>query len=754
SPRDNHRVAGPPTTGWPRLTAACLLAIGAVALPSAPAQSAEPRWASMDLGPTFSSTFNVNGETPKGLAVRLGEKGEAGILYDEDLLRVAAVWTGKFVKINGGRNALLGNDNIGERARLGAPRLPGWSKDGSLADPREPYRNKTWGPLPRDWARYGGLYMHGNRVVLKYTVGSATVLEQPWAETAGGRTIFTRTFEISGLKKASDVVIARDNRVKIEDGIARGENVLAAIVGDTNRVNLALGDQNLLVARVSPGAAPFRVLFTDGAKDGLNDFKARVAKAEKPTQLTPMTRGSAPRWPQKLKTAGKLGTGDGAYVVDTITPPFDNPYKSILHFGGHDFLSDGTGVICTMEGDVWLVDGIDADLDELSWQRVATGMYHPLGVKVVKDKIYVICRDQITRLHDLNGDREIDFYECFNNDIHAGMNSHEFATSLETDPEGNFFYCKGTNGNQTKHDSSVIKVSKDGSKLTRYATGFRWPNGMGMSPTGAVTVGDQQGTWVPSSRLDWIERDGFYGFLNSHHRETAPTTYDGPLCWIPHPTDNSCGGQTWVEGDKWGPLKDKMLHLSYGRCLLFLVLDEKIGKTRQGGVIQIPVAKFDSGAMRARFHPGDGQLYVSGLQGWQTSGARDGCFQRVRHTGKKVYLPTGLNVTRSGLRLHFDQPLDRKYVEDIESYAVEIWNYRWTKGYGSKQYLVSDPNKTGHDKVEVKSAKLLPDGKSVFVELAEVKPVMQMSIAFDLRAADGTKMRGTIYNTIHVMAND
>ena len=34
----------------------------------------------------------------------------------------------------------------------------------------------------------------------------------------------------------------------------------------------------------------------------------------------------------------------------------------------------------------------------------------------MNNEIYVLGRDQITKLHDLNGDGEADFYENFNND--------------------------------------------------------------------------------------------------------------------------------------------------------------------------------------------------------------------------------------------------------------------------------------------------------------------------------------------------
>ena len=67
--------------------------------------------------------------------------------------------------------------------------------------------------------------------------------------------------------------------------------------------------------------------------------------------------------------------------------------------------------VCSISGDVWRVSGVDDKLDHLKWRRFATGLNQPLGIKVVKDEVYVLGRDQITRLHDLNGDGEADFYE-------------------------------------------------------------------------------------------------------------------------------------------------------------------------------------------------------------------------------------------------------------------------------------------------------------------------------------------------------
>lgn len=81
--------------------------------------------------------------------------------------------------------------------------------------------------------------------------------------------------------------------------------------------------------------------------------------------------------------------------------------------------------VCSWDGDVWIVDGLLKG-DQLSWQRIS-GLYQPLGLKIVDGKIHLTCRDQLAVLHDLNGDEEIDFFECLNNDHQVTEHFHEFA---------------------------------------------------------------------------------------------------------------------------------------------------------------------------------------------------------------------------------------------------------------------------------------------------------------------------------------
>ena len=52
------------------------------------------------------------------------------------------------------------------------------------------------------------------------------------------------------------------------------------------------------------------------------------------------------------------------------------------------------------------------------------------------------------------------------------------------------------------------------------------------------------------------------------------------------------------------------------RCMH--ILPEEVNGQMQGGAVRFPW-HFNSGSMRARFNPVDGQLYVCGFQGWQTN---------------------------------------------------------------------------------------------------------------------------------------
>jgi hypothetical protein len=206
---------------------------------------------------------------------------------------------------------------------------------------------------------------------------------------------------------------------------------------------------------------------------------------------------------------------------------------------------------------------------------------------------------------------------------------------------------------------------------------------------------------------------------------------------------------------RWGPLAGKMLHTSYGTASLMLVMTDEVDGVAQAGVVRFPLS-FPSGVMRARFNPRDGQLYLCGMRAWQTRGAQDGLFCRVRYTGKPVAMPSATHIVPGGIEITFTQPLDPDTANDPDSFAAEQWNYRWTEAYGSPEYSVKNPGKPGHDDVTIKSAKLKEDGRTVLLSIPELKPVMQFALKYDLDTKGGggagagpVGMKGEIYLTIN-----
>jgi hypothetical protein len=441
------------------------------------------------------------------------------------------------------------------------------------------------------------------------------------------------------------------------------------------------------------------------------------------------------------------GNGDGPFRVDTLTVPYDNALKALFFLTSLAPLPDGRIAVTTCHGDVWTV-AIDETKGECRWRRFASGLYHPFGLKIVDDKLIVLERGQLTRLHDTNGDGEADFYENLCNAWHTGNGEHSYDTGLETDPAGNFYFFK-TGDTHLPSGGTLIKVSKDGSKVETFATGFRHPIGLGMSKSGIVTGADQEGNWMPATRIDEYKPGGFYGDMRAHHRTTPPTTYDGPLCWLPREVDNSAGGQVWVPetATAWGPLAGKPLHLSYGRCKAFTLLRQTLPDGRvQGGVCDLGFT-FLAGSCRGRFTD-DGTLYVVGLNGWQTAAKADGSLQRVVPTGKPYDGVVESRVTPTGLRLTFSRPIDATSIAP-DRFKSAAWNYRWSGDYGSKRWRPSNPNAEGQDDRKVMSAKRLDD-RTVELQFAGgLPPVMQQQVGYSIKATDGTTVQGSVYLTIH-----
>lgn len=733
-----------------------------------PPQQHQP-WAEMDYGDFLINTYELAGKDAparnmsqrnpplkdedwswanwayKGIAVRL-DQGEGGIaagkswmIFDHDLMRVAGGWSGEGF-IDWKEILMDGKHNISPRTvgdlHFSNPVAPGWAdpRTGSFEDPRFKARDgRRFGPLPKSWTRLKGIYHHEKKAIISYYVGKATILEMLDVAYHRDQPVYIRNLHITD---ASDQLkahlAAADKGVAL---IGKGAEILV----ENGQTFLSVTGTGEIMLKILIGATP-EVL------EGYAD------RAPPPVSLTPYTSGGKAHYPEVLIT--EITTkSSGPFDIDVLTSPIGNKWKSRLRMGGIDFFKDRNKAVavCT-EGDIWIIEGLLDDSGELKWRRIGSGLFQPLGVKVIEEEIFITCRDQLVRLHDLNGDGETDFYESFNNDHQVTDHFHEFAMGLQADEKNNFYYAKsGRHARESlvPQHGTLIKVSSDGSHSEIIAKGFRAANGVCINPDGSFIVTDQEGYWNPMNRVNWVEKkNGFYGNMWGYNppKDSSDKAMEPPLTWVDSEVDRSPAELLWVDSDKWGPLKGSLLNLSYGYGTIYLIPHERVQGRMQGGIFRLPIPAFRTGLIRGRFNPADGHLYVCGMSAWATNQVfEEGGFYRIRYNGKPVHAPIALNTTQTGMVIKFSDPLDRESTENPGNFNVKTWELKRTRKYGSERY--------NEMPLAISEVTLAPDNQTVFIRLPDIQPVWQMEIAFDIKGINGEKVAGKLQNTIHHLGN-
>lgn len=655
---------------------------------------------------------------PRALVVSL--PADVAVCYDVDRGALAGLWRhdgespNAFVNLGrthhqsgkGGSPALAAGDVLVKDLKT-----PGWLTDDDK-------------PLGADALNFRGHYLHGDRVVLRYRVRGRDVIETPGLVVRDGKHIVTRTFHIGAGEKPLRVVLlsgAQDNaKLSVNDDA------------------VALTNQDGRTVAVIPASDKPRVFTAAMSFDGADVSGALASKAFDPIELT---RGGPARWGKTVVTQGLAAPDKQAYVLDTLTVPHENPWGCWMRLSAIDFLSDGTAVVSTLSGDVWLVRWNDDNIGELRWRRFATGLYEPLGLKVVDDRIYVRGRDRITRLHDLNGDGEADYYENFHSAGDIGTSYHAFLFDLVTDKAGNFYFARS--GRKAPPPGDVVRVSHDGTKREVIATHFRHPNGMGGAGLHDwILIADNPGGKYPSGAM-LVRQGASYGHEGPR---TAPY-----LFVLPPEVDTSSGSQCWTDSKRFGPLSNTLIHTSYSKSTACYAMVQAFGEKRDpnGFAVKLPF-QFRSGVMRCRVSPRDGQVYIVGQRGWDTNAATDGCLQRVRFTGKPAYVVESAEAIGNAVQLRFSTKLDAETVE-TDGFAAARVSGKQKQDVAIKRVSLIDartvrvefaelPDSAAIDRSRTEKAK---DGRTHY------RVVPPLAISFDLDAADGTLIRDTVYATIN-----
>ena len=308
-----------------------------------------------------------------------------------------------------------------------------------------------------------------------------------------------------------------------------------------------------------------------------------------------------------------------------------------------------------------------------------------------------------------------------------------------------------------------MKITPDGTTIP-IASGFRQPNGVGMSPDDELFVTDNQGDYKPACGLLHVAAGDFHGHAESLKWEPGfvPGSltpeklwrrYKGPAVVFPHGAMGvSSGEPIWdLSGGKFGPFGGQIFVGDFTSLVMRMGI-EKIGGEWQGFVFpflgraeapQVTGERLAQGGIRAAFAP-DGSLYLGQTGGW--GGGADGV-QRVTWDRRVTADVKSMQLTPRGFALTFTKPMDKARLANPANYEFDRFRFYYHVKYGSPWI--------DEAKVPVSTVRVSDDGLRAEVDLAELKVGFVHEIAVpNLRAADGEALANPIgYYTVNRLLN-
>ncbi len=477
------------------------------------------------------------------------------------------------------------------------------------------------------------------------------------------------------------------------------------------------------------GYHPLRIeYFQGGGGRGISLKWARFSQSEfKPIPESSYAHRSAdnPVGAAVLGAGNTALPGDGA-PLNAVHPAYDlsqaRPDEFLCKVSGMDFLPDGRLLVTTWDaaGAVYALDNVDSgDPKKIKVKKIAEGLAEPLGIKVVDGDIYVLQKQELTKLVDNNQDGIIDEYQCFAKGWRASANFHEFAFGLVY--KDGYFYATlatailpgGASARpQIPDRGKVLKISKQDGSLEFIARGLRTPDGVGIGPDNEIFVADNQGDWLPASKILHVKPGAFYGSYTVDSTAVLGLPIQQPVVWLPQDEIGNSPTQPAVLND--GPYKNQIIFgdVCYGG--LQRVFMEKVNGDYQGTVFRFTQG-LEGGTHRLAWGP-DGALYVGciGNPGnWSQEGKLWYGLQRMKYNGQSVFEMLAVRAKTDGVEIEFTEPLREGDGWDPAQYAVQQWWYKPTNQYGGPKM---DPGNLG-----VTSASVSADRKKVFLEIPGIK---------------------------------
>lgn len=467
------------------------------------------------------------------------------------------------------------------------------------------------------------------------------------------------------------------------------------------------------------------------------------------------------------------------------------PEGTLLEVGGLVTLPNGNLGVSTRRGDVFIVENPTSPRP--FFRKFASGLHEILGLAYKDGHLYLAQRGELTKLIDSNMDGKADVFET----VYAWPVSghyHEYSFGPAIAPDGKFFVSANVafgdeewwrGESRVPYRGWIMRISEEG-EMQPWATGMRSPAGINFID-GELFYTDNQGDYMGSNGLWHIEKGDFAGHpagltwshlpnspvklttdefnavidpmkeKNEQGRYIKPENVEGapfktnaeakeelpelklPAVWFPYGIHGiSTSEPIKIPQGNLGPFEGQLLVGDQGQSKIMRVFLEKVNGEYQGASIDFR-SGFQSGVLRMAWAK-DGSLFVGETnRGWGSAGEANEGLQRMVWNNDLPFEMRTVKAMPDGFEIEFTKPVDRKAAEDIASYSVNSYNYKYHPVYGSPP--VNDKDHT------ILGVKVSDDGMTARIVVDEL-------VRYDVHHLflDGVRERDNFHSLVHPSA--
>ena len=467
------------------------------------------------------------------------------------------------------------------------------------------------------------------------------------------------------------------------------------------------------------------------------------------------------------------------------------PEGTLLEVGGLAMMPNGNLGVATRRGDIYIVENPTSARPY--FRKFASGLHEILGLAYKDGAFYCAQRGELTKLIDTDMDGKADVFET----IYAWPVSghyHEYSFGPKIAPDGTFFVSANIafgeqdwwfGESKVPWRGWMMKITEEG-EMEPWATGLRSPAGLGMID-GELFYSDNQGDWIGSGGIWHVEkgvftghpagltwsglpgspikltqediykivdprkekgRDNLYIKPENIVEDDFVTWYDmrekfpevrTPAVWLPHGVLGISNSEILkIPQGTFGPFGGQMLIGDQGQSKIMRVDLEKVKGEYQGVAFDFR-SGFRSGVLRMAWAK-DGSLFVGETnRGWGSAGDANEGLQRLVWNKHVPFEMRTVRARSDGFEIEFTKPLDKKSAEDLASYKVESYIYKYHPVYGSPT--------VNSEICAIKGVQVAEDGMSarIIVDNLRLGYIHHLSL-------DGVRSKDDYYSLVHPSA--